>query len=148
MLPFEIREQLNLTLARRYLTFKGERAKRDCTSDISNIVVYTIGRHVSRLQMPVSQTYLCRVPISSRGNNAKCNENLFTGGLAVAIRNESTSINHAETRIILREASLTRTKGGGASEIVKNISIRSALIRVGGSDLLPEKDRSGRVSTR
>lgn len=41
MLPFEIGEQLNLTLARPYLTFNLPRArKRDCTSDISNIVVF------------------------------------------------------------------------------------------------------------
>lgn len=60
MLPFEIREQLNLTLARPYLTFKSRARKRDCTSDISNIVVFT--RHVSRYKYPYFKL-IYRVPI-------------------------------------------------------------------------------------
>lgn len=89
MLPFEIREQLNLTLARAYLTFKGELAKRDCTSDISNIVAPA--RHVyPRVQMPAPQTYLCpRAYLFAPGKQCKVMRIYLREALPVKIKRET-----------------------------------------------------------
>lgn len=72
MLPFEIREQLNLTLARPYLTFKPRARKRDCTPDISNIVVFN--RYTYPVtNTPTSNLSALQLPTFSRGQTTRSN---------------------------------------------------------------------------
>lgn len=72
MLPFEIREQLNLTLARPYLTFKPRARKRDCTPDISNIVVFN--RYTYPVtNTPTSNLSALQLPTFSRGQTTRNN---------------------------------------------------------------------------
>lgn len=79
MLPFEIREQLNLTLARPYLTFKPRARKRDCTPDISNIVVF------NRYTYPVTNTptsnLSLQLPTFSRGQTTRSNNEHLSSSL-------------------------------------------------------------------
>lgn len=80
MLPFEIREQLNLTLARPYLTFKPRARKRDCTPDISNIVVFN--RYTYPVtNTPTSNLSALQLPTFSRGQTTRNNNEHLSSSL-------------------------------------------------------------------
>lgn len=80
MLPFEIREQLNLTLARPYLTFKPRARKRDCTPDISNIVVFN--RYTYPVtNTPTSNLSALQLPTFSRGQTTRNNNKHLSSSL-------------------------------------------------------------------
>lgn len=80
MLPFEIREQLNLTLARPYLTFKPRARKRDCTPDISNIVVFN--RYTYPVtNTPTSNLSALQLPTFSRGQTMRNNNEHLSSSL-------------------------------------------------------------------
>lgn len=80
MLPFEIREQLNLTLARPYLTFKPRARKRDCTPDISNIVVFN--RYTYPVtNTPTSNLSALQLPTFSRGQTTRSNNEHLSSSL-------------------------------------------------------------------
>lgn len=80
MLPFEIREQLNLTLARPYLTFKPRARKRDCTPDISNIVVFN--RYTYPVtNTPTSNLSALQLPTFSHGQTTRNNNEHLSSSL-------------------------------------------------------------------
>lgn len=80
MLPFEIREQLNLTLARPYLTFKPRARKLDCTPDISNIVVFN--RYTYPVtNTPTSNLSALQLPTFSRGQTTRNNNEHLSSSL-------------------------------------------------------------------
>lgn len=83
MLPFEIREQLNLTLARPYLTFKPRARKRDCTPDISNIVVFN--RYTYPVtNTPTSNLSALQLPTFSRGQTTRSNNEHLSSSLLLS----------------------------------------------------------------
>lgn len=85
MLPFEIREQLNLTLARPYLTFKPRARKRDCTPDISNIVVFN--RYTYPVtNTPTSNLSALQLPTFSRGQTTRNNNEHLSSSLLLSPR--------------------------------------------------------------
>lgn len=110
MLPFEIREQLNLTLARPYLTFKPRARKRDCTPDISNIVVFN--RYTYPVtNTPTSNLSALQLPTFSRGQTTRNNNEHLSSSL---LRVELFATKRDEKRV--KENLARRVKRGYKGE--------------------------------
>lgn len=110
MLPFEIREQLNLTLARPYLTFKPRARKRDCTPDISNIVVFN--RYTYPVtNTPTSNLSALQLPTFSRGQTTRSNNEHLSSSL---LRVELFATKRDEKRV--KENLARRVKRGYKGE--------------------------------